>query len=90
MGDVWDLSGRRWLYWTAIIGFILTFQLYLWFIAVILYLTCDRGKPRPQNYQIERVFEKFMIVVGNLGFLVLCALLIMLVIGRVGENLRIQ
>ena len=90
MGDAWDLSGRKWLYWTAVIGFIFTFQLYLWFIAVILYFTCDRGKPRTQNYQIERVFEKYMIIVGNLGFLVLCALMILLIIGRVGENMHIQ
>ena len=90
MGDAWDLSGRKWLYWTAVIGFIFTFQLYLWFIAVILYFTCDRGTPRTQDYQIERVFEKYMIVVGNLGFLVLSALLILIIIGRIGENLRIQ
>jgi len=93
MGDIWDFSGKRWLYWTAVIGFIgviLFFQLYLWFIAVLLYLTCDRGKPRTQNYRVERVFEKYMIIVGNLGFLVLSALVILIIIGRVGENVRIQ
>ena len=83
MADVWDLSNKKWLYWTAVIGFILTFQIYLWIIAVILYLTCDLGKPRTQNYQIERVFEKYMIVVGNLGFLVLCGLAVLMLLSIV-------
>ena len=69
MKVAWDLSNKKWLYWTGVVGFILTFQIYLWLIAVILYFTCDKGKPKTQNYQIEKVYEKYMIIVGNLGFI---------------------
>lgn len=72
MAEVWDLSKKKWLYWTAVIGFIITFQVYLWIIGGILYIACDKGKPKTQNYQISKVSEKYIMVVGNLGFLILC------------------
>lgn len=69
MKRTWNLSGRKWIYWTGVAGFILSFQLYLWLIAVILYFTCDRGMPRTKKYQIEKVYEKYMIVAGNIGLI---------------------
>jgi hypothetical protein len=69
MKQTWNLKDKKWLYWTGVVGFVLNFQLYLWLIAVILYFTCDRGEPKTKDYQIKRVFEKFMIIVGNLGLI---------------------
>jgi hypothetical protein len=81
MKDSWDLSKRKWLYWAGVVGFVLTFQLFLWVIAVILYFTCDKGKPKTKNYQIEKVFEKYMIVAGNLGLVVLLIDVILMCFG---------
>jgi hypothetical protein len=65
MANTWDLSNKKWLYWTGVVGFIIGFQIYLWLIAVIIYFAADKDKPKTQNYQIERIYEKYMIIVGN-------------------------
>jgi len=81
MAGTWDLKNKKWLYWTGVIGFVFSFQLYLWLIAVILYFTCDKEKPKTQNYQIKKVYEKYMIIVGNLGFIARVIVMILLIFG---------
>ncbi len=67
MKEVWDLSKKKWLYWIAVVGFILSLSLLVWLIAVVLYFIYDKGKPKTKNYKIKRVFEKYMIVIGVIG-----------------------
>lgn len=64
--EPWDFSGsRKILYWTGIVGFIITLQFYLWIIAICLYFFFDREKNKTENYQIEKAYLKFAIVSGN-------------------------
>ena len=84
MAKVWDLSNKKWLYWTGVIGFILTFQIYLWLVAVILYFAYDKGKPKTQNYQIKRIYEKYMIIVGNIGIIIVPVLILIGVLAYFG------
>ena len=37
-----------------------------WLPPLILYITCDRKKPKTKNYQIERVSTKAIIILGNI------------------------
>lgn len=65
-GKIWDLSSKKFLFWTGWIGFVLSMQFYLWLIAVILYLFFDREKTNIDKYQIDKSYLKFVIVVGNI------------------------
>lgn len=65
--NAWDLKDKKWVYWIAVIGFVLSLSFLLWGIAAILYFIYDRNKQKTKNYQIEKVFEKYMLIVGWLG-----------------------
>ncbi len=66
---VWDLKDKKWVYWLAVIGFVLSFSIIVYAVAVVLYFIFDKGKPKTKNYQVTKVYEKYMIVVGLLGIL---------------------
>jgi hypothetical protein len=67
MKGAWDLKKKKWLYWVAVAGFLLSLSFLLWLVAVVLYFVFDKGKPRTKNYKVNRIFEKYMIVVGIIG-----------------------
>jgi hypothetical protein len=61
----WNLSGKKWLYWTGMVGFVLSGPLF-WVICIVIWAICDRGKPKTKDYQIEKVNQKFITVEGNI------------------------
>ena len=68
IGAAWDISKFKWVYWIAIIGFIVSLNLVLWGITLILYLVFDRNKPKTKDYRIKKIYEKYILIVGLLNF----------------------
>ena len=64
----WNLSKYKWIYWLAILGFIVSLNLVLWGITLILYLVFDRNKPKTKDYRIKKIYEKYILIVGLLNF----------------------
>ena len=81
MSSAWDLSHKKWLYWTGLFGFVLS-TFVMWFISFLLYLMYDRKKPKTQNYQIDKVYGKFVIVVGNLTLVILLIIVVVLIVKK--------
>jgi hypothetical protein len=83
--SVWDLSNKKWLFWTGGLGVIAFFLLLLrilgiilLIVALILYYTVLKKKAKHFNYQVEKRSIKISLVIGNI-FCVLA--IIVLIIG---------
>jgi hypothetical protein len=89
MVKTWNLNNKKWLYWTGEIGFLIplilmmvvgngAFSIYPLFLIItpILYFIFDRKKPKTKNYQIEKVYLKWILVIGNFYFIVSVLILI--------------
>jgi hypothetical protein len=64
--EKWDLSSKKWLYWTGTIGHVFSSPI-IWLVSLTIYLIYDRNKPKTENYQIEKTSHKFIIVIGNIA-----------------------
>ena len=80
--SIWDLSNKKWLFWTGGLGVIAFFLIILPILGaillitgLILYYTIFRKKAKHFDYHIDNLSVKICIVIGN----IFCALAIILI-----------